>query len=112
MTTMTRSTHVARPRHRVSLAAMFAVLWALAPAASAQDDTMTVIDAPDQPNAIALDTGTLPDAKQQEAWHRQYGSVFARNVTDATLTPRSEERRVGREGRARRAGSPERSDEA
>lgn len=87
MTPMTRSTPVARTRHRVSLGAMFAVLWALAPSASAQDDTMTVIDTPDQPAAIALDTGTLPDAKQKEAWHSQYGSVFARNVTDATLTP-------------------------
>src|SRR5690606_33789273 len=87
MTTMTRSTAVARTRRRVSLAAFLAVLWALAPAASAQDDAMTAIDIPDQPDAIALDTGTLPDARQQEAWHRQYGSVFARNVTDATLTP-------------------------
>ena len=87
MTTKTRSTRAASPRRRASLAAMFAVLWALAPAAIAQDDTMTAIDTPAQPGAIALDTGTLPDAKQKEAWHRQYGSVFARNVTDATLTP-------------------------
>lgn len=76
-----------RRRPRAPLAAMFAVLWALAPVVSAQDDTMTAIEVPAQPDAIALDTGTLPDAGQQEAWHRQYGSVFARNVTDATLTP-------------------------
>ncbi len=74
-------------RGGVALSALFALLWALAPAASAQDDTMTAIDTPAQPDAIALDTGPLPGATQGEAWHRQYGSVFARNVTEATLTP-------------------------
>ena len=74
-------------RGSTALAALFALLCALAPAASAQDDTMTAIDTPAQPDAIALDTGPLPGATQGEAWHRQYGSVFARNVTEATLTP-------------------------
>jgi acetyl esterase/lipase len=55
--------------------------------ACAQDDRMTPIAAPAQPAAITLDTGPLPDAKNPEAWHRQYGSTFARNVTVATLTP-------------------------
>src|SRR5690606_30540424 len=58
-----------------------------AAAASAQNDTMERIEIPAQPDAIALDTGTLPDATAREAWHRQYERVFARNVTDATLTP-------------------------
>lgn len=53
----------------------------------AQVDKMTAIAIPVQPNAIELGTGVLADAKVPESWHRQYGSVFARNVTIATLTP-------------------------
>jgi acetyl esterase/lipase len=48
---------------------------------------MTTIAAPAQPGAIELGTGPLPGATAPEAWHSQYGSVFARNVTVATLTP-------------------------
>lgn len=59
----------------------------LAPAARAQSDRMTAIAAPAQPTAIELKTGALPGATAPEAWHSQYGSVFARNVTVATLTP-------------------------
>ncbi len=55
--------------------------------ALAQNDTMTPIAIPKQPNAIALGTGPLPNATAQESWHSQYGSSFARNVTEATLTP-------------------------
>ncbi|WP_246167532.1 alpha/beta hydrolase [Sphingomonas piscis] len=54
---------------------------------AAQNDKMTPIAIPAQPTAITLNTGPLPDAKYQESWHSQYGSVFARNVTVATLTP-------------------------
>jgi acetyl esterase/lipase len=53
----------------------------------AQDDKMTPMAVPSQPDAIVLGTGALPGATAPEAWHRQYGSVFARNVTIATLTP-------------------------
>jgi acetyl esterase/lipase len=53
----------------------------------AQSDKMAVIAIPAQPSAIELGTGPLPNAKAPEAWHSQYGSVFARNVTVATLTP-------------------------
>ncbi len=53
----------------------------------AQDDAMTPIAIPAQPDAIVLGTGPLPGAVNQEAWHSQYGSHFARNVTVATLTP-------------------------
>jgi acetyl esterase/lipase len=60
---------------------------ALAGGAWAQDDKMTPIPIPTQPNAIVLGTGALPGAVSPEAWHRQYNSVFARNVTVATLTP-------------------------
>ena len=55
--------------------------------ASAQTDVMAPIATPAQPGAIILGTGTLPGARAAEAWHSQYGSVFARNVTVATLTP-------------------------
>lgn len=55
--------------------------------ASAQDDRMRAIDIPEQPAAIPLDTGPLPGADVPESWHSQYGSVFARNVREATLTP-------------------------
>ncbi|HSF11759.1 MAG TPA: alpha/beta hydrolase [Erythrobacter sp.] len=56
-------------------------------AAFAQNDQMTAIAIPDQPTAIALNTGPLPGATVPESWHAQYGSVFARNVREATLTP-------------------------
>ena len=64
-----------------------ALLAVLASLAHALDDTMTPIATPAQPNAIELGTGPLPDAKNPEVWHQQYGSRFARNVTVATLTP-------------------------
>ena len=48
---------------------------------------MTPIAIPAQPDAIVLGTGTLPGAAAPETWHSQYGSVFARNVTVATVTP-------------------------
>jgi acetyl esterase/lipase len=55
--------------------------------ALAQNDKMTPIAIPAQPDAIVLGTGALPGATVQESWHSQYGSLFARNVTVATLTP-------------------------
>src|SRR5262252_10852261 len=57
------------------------------PAFGQLNNKMTPIDIPAQPNAIEIGTGPLPDAKNPESWHRQYGSQFARNVTVATLTP-------------------------
>lgn len=67
--------------------AAFAVAALLASPGLAQEDRMIPIDVPAQPTAIPLQTGRLPGATIEEAWHRQYGSVFARNVTEATLTP-------------------------
>jgi acetyl esterase/lipase len=66
-----------------------AALIALASAqpATALDDKMTPTAVPAQPAAIPLKTGPLPEAKVKESWHSQYGSAFARNVTEATLTP-------------------------
>lgn len=71
---------------RIALGAV-AVVCALGSYANAADDKMTPIAIPAQPNAIVLDTGPLPGATAKESWHSQYGSVFARNVTVATLTP-------------------------
>lgn len=71
---------------RLALAGIAAAL-ALAAPAQAQNDKMTPIAVPVQPNAIMLDTGPLPGATASESWHSQYGSMFARNVTVATLTP-------------------------
>jgi acetyl esterase/lipase len=69
------------------LAAAAAMSCTFAPAAYAQKDKMTPIAIPAQPNAIELGTGPLPGATSAESWHSQYDSVFARNVTVATLTP-------------------------
>jgi acetyl esterase/lipase len=85
ITSPTTGTGMAR-RPRVLLAAMMAVC-AIALPARAQNDKMTPIAVPAQPDAIVLETGPLPGSTAAEAWHRQYGSVFARNVTVATLTP-------------------------
>jgi len=71
---------------RACLAAVV-LACALAAPALALNDKMTPIAIPAQPNAIALGTGALPGASVSESWHSQYGSVFARNVTVATLTP-------------------------
>ena len=63
------------------------ILLASAPPAMARDDQMTPIVMPAQPTAIPLETGPLPGGTVKESWHSQYGSAFARNVTEATLTP-------------------------
>ena len=69
---------------RIALAALS--VMCVAPV-HAQDDAMTAIATPDQPTAIALHSGPVPTASQAEAWHRQYGSVFARNVSVARAAP-------------------------
>lgn len=68
-------------------AAAFAAALALAAPAAAQNDRMIPVAVPAQPDAIVLGTGSLPNATAREAWHVQYGSLFARNVSVATLTP-------------------------
>jgi acetyl esterase/lipase len=64
-----------------------AVTAVLTGTALAQKDKMTPVPTPAQPNAIEIGTPPLPGATAQESWHSQYGSLFARNVTVATLTP-------------------------
>src|SRR3954452_23812085 len=57
------------------------------PAAKVPNDKMVAIEMPAQPDAIELGTGPLPGATAAESWHSQYNSMFARNVTVATLRP-------------------------
>ncbi|WP_082179877.1 alpha/beta hydrolase [Asticcacaulis sp. AC402] len=78
---------IARLFRTATAAVALAVACALASPALALNDTMTPIAIPEQPNAIMLGTGPLPGATAAESWHSQYNSVFARNVTVATLTP-------------------------
>ena len=74
-------------RVRRFIAAGIAATCVLTAPALAQNDKMTPVPTPEQPSAIELGTGPLPGATAKESWHRQYGSLFARNVTVATLTP-------------------------
>ncbi|RYD67708.1 MAG: alpha/beta hydrolase [Sphingomonadales bacterium] len=83
---MVRLTNMTRTARRAATFALAALCVTAAPA-RAQNDKMVPIAIPAQPTAITLDTGPLPDAKAAESWHSQYNSVFARNVTVATLTP-------------------------
>ena len=71
---------------RFTIAAI-AATCALSASALAQNAKMTPVPTPEQPSAIELGTESLPGATAHESWYRQYGSLFARNVTVATLTP-------------------------
>jgi hypothetical protein len=87
--TMTGETHM-KPMMSACgrlIAIALAATCARSAPALAQNDKMTPEPTPAQRNAIELGTGPLPGATAQESWHRQYGSLFARNVTVATLTP-------------------------
>jgi len=77
----------ARNRFARLMLPLAAAAFVLAGTAQAQNEKMTAIATPAQPTAIVLGTGPMPGQTAAEAWHRQYGSVFARNVTTATLTP-------------------------
>jgi len=81
-----RMTAVRRRMRRPLLCVSALTMCTIQPAL-AQTDVMTPIAPPAQSGALTLGTGTLPDARAPEAWHSQYGSMFARNVTIATLTP-------------------------
>ena len=71
---------------RLAATALVLALAGTSPA-HAQADRMVPLAVPSQPGAIDLGTGPLPGATAKESWHGQYNSVFARNVTVATLTP-------------------------
>ncbi|RXK48832.1 alpha/beta hydrolase [Aquirufa rosea] len=53
----------------------------------AQDGTIYPLDAPKEPNAIPLGTGSVKDQPAPETWFRQWGDPMARNISQATLTP-------------------------
>jgi acetyl esterase/lipase len=82
-----RSTLVGAPFGAFGASVLAAALAFTPPALGQANDKMSAIAIPDQPNAIEIGTGPLPDAKTPESWHVQYGSRFARNVTVATITP-------------------------
>ncbi|MCA6074643.1 alpha/beta hydrolase [Fulvivirga sedimenti] len=54
---------------------------------NAQDGTIYPLEAPDEPNAILLNTGGVEDQTSPETWFRQWGDPMARNISIATLTP-------------------------
>ena len=84
---MVRHSMLVPARRHLFPAAILVAACAFAAPASAQNDKMAPIEIPAQPDAIELGTGPLPGATTPESWHSQYGSMFARNVTVATLTP-------------------------
>ncbi|WP_111640471.1 alpha/beta hydrolase [Marinimicrobium alkaliphilum] len=53
----------------------------------AQDGKMYPMDAPEEPNAIPLETGGVEGQAEPESWFRQWGDPMARNISRATLTP-------------------------
>ena len=54
---------------------------------SAQEPPKTQIEAPPEPNAIPLNTGSVEGQTASESWYKQWGDPFVRNVSQATLTP-------------------------
>jgi acetyl esterase/lipase len=67
--------------------AVLVCLLAFGASTRAQDGTIYPLDAPAEPNAIALGTGGVAGQTSQESWFRQWGDPMARNVSAATLTP-------------------------
>lgn len=52
-----------------------------------QDGTIYPLQAPQEPNAIPLNTGKVDNQPAPESWFRQWGDPMARNISTATLTP-------------------------
>ncbi|MEQ8552575.1 MAG: alpha/beta hydrolase [Cyclobacteriaceae bacterium] len=67
--------------------ALLAFLLVISNLLMAQDGTIYPLDAPDEPNAIPLNTGGVEDQPGTESWFKQWGDPMARNITRATLTP-------------------------
>src|SRR6478736_6199651 len=68
-------------------AAAFGAACVFASVAFAEDPPKTQIEAPAEPNAIALNTGGVEGQTAKETWYKQWGDPFVRNVSRATLTP-------------------------
>lgn len=83
---MTTTQRLARGAKKLACVALMMTFPFIQPA-MAQNDKMVAIPIPAQPDVIELSTGPLPGATASESWHKQYGSMFARNVTVATLRP-------------------------
>lgn len=66
---------------------IFALSLFCAAPATAQDGTIYPMDAPEEKNAIPLNTGGVANQPAKETWFRQWGDPMARNITAATLTP-------------------------
>lgn len=67
---------------------LFIVLFSCLSAITfAQDGTIYPLEAPTEPNAIPLNTGSVKDQAAPETWFRQWGDPMARNISQATLTP-------------------------
>lgn len=84
---MPKSCEARRPLWARTWTAAGIAALSLATSALAQNDAMTSMATPIQPDAVVLGTGPLTDAPHAESWYHQYGSAFARNVRTATLTP-------------------------
>src|SRR6185369_2790729 len=54
------------------MVAALAFIGVIGAPAQAQNDKMTPIATPSQPNAIEIGTGPLPAAQNPESWHTQY----------------------------------------
>ena len=63
------------------------IIQCLAVTTYAQDGTIYPLDAPKEPNAVLLGTGSVKDQPAPESWFRQWGDPMARNISIATLTP-------------------------
>ena len=50
---------------------------------NAQDGTIYPLEAPAEPNAIPLKTGSVEGQPAPETWFRQWGDPMARNVSTA-----------------------------
>ena len=72
-----RSTRFLAQQSAFRAAVVAAACACAAPVLAQANDKMTPMAIPDQPHAIEIGTGPLPDATAQESWHTQYGSRFA-----------------------------------
>lgn len=71
----------------ILLKKVLAVIVLFNASAFAENGKMVPIKAPDEPEAIVLNTGGVKGQTLKESWFRQWGDPMARNITVATLTP-------------------------
>lgn len=66
---------------------IWSIMFLFATPIMAQDGTIYSLETPNEPNAIALETGGVDNQPAFETWFCQWGDPMARNITKATLTP-------------------------